>query len=131
MASNRRGPQYMPVLASFIACNVHASKTCVQSTLLHTLLGTHLLVAHVILHIYKCTIMPSVFYSNAALEPYLLHCRTISAAVLQRVCDALQSAGLQSALLFCRQTSINVLHAHHTKHGLHMHGVNISSGQTQ
>ena len=43
-------------------------ETCVQIALLHTLLSTLLLVAHVILHMYKCTIMPSVFYSNAALE---------------------------------------------------------------
>lgn len=69
MASKRRGPQYMPVLASFIACNVHASKSCVLIALLHALLSTLLLVTHVTLHVYKCTFMPSVPYSNAALEP--------------------------------------------------------------
>ncbi len=50
MANKRKGPQYMPVSASFIACNVHASKPCVLIMLLHTLLSTLLLVTHVIMH---------------------------------------------------------------------------------
>ncbi len=85
MASKRRGPQYMPVLASFIACNVHAWKTCVQITPMRTLLNTILPVTHVTLHKHKCISMPYMLNNKAALKPCLLQYRTISAAEEQRV----------------------------------------------